>query len=133
MSRVKSRDTAPEIVFRGALRKAGIRFRTSNFSVPGKPDFVIPSRRLAIFIDGDFWHGRQWQTRRHASLEEQFTHSPSREYWLRKIRRNMARDLANTAALLDAGWTVARFWESDINRDPDACVAALSQAPESTR
>ena len=79
-----------------------------------------------MFVDGDFWHGRQWQTRKHASLEGQFAQSKSRDYWLRKIRRNMARDMANTAALLERGWKVARFWETDVNRDPDQCLQVLS-------
>src|SRR6478672_1818446 len=107
MARVKSRDTAPEKLLRRALRKAGLRFRSCDTKLPGKPDFVLSARRLAIFVDGDFWHGRQWQTRKHASLEGQFTQSQSRDYWLAKIRRNMARDMANTAALLDKGWSVA--------------------------
>jgi DNA (cytosine-5)-methyltransferase 1 len=132
MARVKSRDTSPEKVFRSALRRAGLRFRSSDSKLPGKPDIVIPSRRLAVFVDGDFWHGRQWQLRHHASLEGQFTGSASRQYWLTKIRRNMARDLANTAALLDKGWTVARFWESDVHRDVDECVRALSAPPQVT-
>lgn len=128
MARVKSRDTGPEKLFQRALRKAGFRFRTYDSSLPGKPDFVIRSRRLAVFVDGDFWHGRQWRTRKHASLEGQFTKSVSREYWLKKIRRNMARDLSHTAALLADGWQVARFWETDVYRDPDGCVAALGKS-----
>jgi DNA (cytosine-5)-methyltransferase 1 len=130
MARVKSRNTAPEKLFRGALRKAGLSFRSSNSNLPGKPDFVIPSRRLAVFVDGDFWHGRQWALRKHASLEGQFVQSASRDYWLAKIRRNIGRDLTNTAALLDKGWKVARFWESEVTRDPEACVAALGTEPE---
>jgi DNA (cytosine-5)-methyltransferase 1 len=126
MARVKSRDTAPEKLLRRALRKAGLRFRSCDTKLPGKPDFVLSARRLAIFVDGDFWHGRQWQTRKHASLEGQFTRSQSRDYWLAKIRRNMARDMANTAALLDKGWSVARLWETDVNRDPDQCLRLLS-------
>jgi DNA (cytosine-5)-methyltransferase 1 len=130
MARVKSRNTAPEKLFRGALRKAALSFRSSNSNLPGKPDFVIPVRRLAVFVDGDFWHGRQWALRKHASLEGQFTQSASRDYWLAKIRRNIARDLTNTAALLDKGWKVARFWESDVMRDPEACVAILNDESE---
>ena len=129
MSRVKSRGTSPEKLFRRALRTAGIRFRSCESKLPGKPDFVLSSRRLAIFIDGDFWHGRQWQTRKHASLEGQFTNSPARQYWLAKIRRNITRDFTHTVALLNRGWKVARFWETDVNRSADACVQALSRDP----
>ena len=60
MARVKSRNTTPEKLLRRALRKAGMSFRTSNSKLPGKPDFAIRSKNLAVFIDGDFWHGRQW-------------------------------------------------------------------------
>jgi DNA (cytosine-5)-methyltransferase 1 len=133
MRRVKSRDTTPEKLFRRALRTARIRYRSHGSNLPGKPDVLIPSQRLAVFIDGDFWHGRQFQLRHHASLEGQFTNIATRQYWLAKIRRNMARDLANTASLLDAGWKVARFWESDVNRDAEACVRALSGPPRPTR
>ena len=126
MARVKSRGTAPEKLLRRALRKAGLRFRSHDPKLPGKPDFLLDARRLAVFVDGDFWHGRQWQTRKHASLEGQFAQSKSRDYWLRKIRRNMARDMANTAALLERGWKVARFWETDVNRDSDQCLQVLS-------
>jgi DNA (cytosine-5)-methyltransferase 1 len=126
MSRVKSSGTTPEKHLRRALRRASLRFRSSASKLPGKPDFILPARRLAVFVDGDFWHGRQWQVRKHASLEDQFANSPSRQYWLAKIRRNVARDLTQTAALLDRGWKVARFWETDVNRDADACVEALS-------
>jgi DNA (cytosine-5)-methyltransferase 1 len=132
MARVKSRDTAPEKLLRRALRKAGFRFRSCDPKLPGKPDFVLPSRRLAIFVDGDFWHGRQWQTRKHTSLEGQFARSKSRDYWLGKIRRNMARDMANTSALLDKEWKVARFWETDVNRDPDRCLQVLSAQASSS-
>jgi DNA (cytosine-5)-methyltransferase 1 len=132
MARVKSRNTAPEQAFRRALRTAGHRFRTGS-KLPGKPDFVLSSRRVAVFIDGDFWHGRQWQTRKHASLEGQFTRSATREYWLAKIRRNISRDLANTAALLGRNYAVARFWETDVNRDAGACVNVLEQTPEPCR
>ena len=128
MARVKSRDTAPEKLLRSALRKAGLRFRSSPSTLPGKPDFVLPSRKLAVFVDGDFWHGRQWQMRKHASLEGQFANSPSRQYWLAKIRRNMARDLASTAALLARGWRVVRFWETHVYKDVAGCVQTLETA-----
>lgn len=129
MARVKSRGTGPEKVLRRALRKAGVRFRACVARLPGKPDIVLSSRRLAVFVDGDFWHGRQWQTRNHASLEGQFSRIASRDYWLRKIRGNMARDLSSTAALLAAGWSVARFWETDVNRDAAGCIQTLSSTP----
>src|SRR5579863_1919484 len=122
MRRVRSRDTAPEVLLRKALWAAGVRFRTCAENLPGKPDIVIHSRRLAIFIDGDFWHGGQWRRRGLTSLEDQFSRTASRDYWVRKIRRNMDRDCRATAALIEAGWRVVRLWESEVATDVDGCV-----------
>ncbi len=122
MRKVRSNNTTPEMVFRKALWARGVRYRVSPTAIPGKPDVVISSKRIAVFIDGDFWHGNQWRRRGRASLEDQFTQTRRREYWLAKIRRNMQRDCQTTAALLAGGWTVLRFWESDIRRDLDRCV-----------
>jgi DNA (cytosine-5)-methyltransferase 1 len=134
MRLVRSRDTTPELLLRKALRAAGLRFRTCAANLPGKPDIVIESKRLAIFIDGDFWHGGQWRRRRLTSLEEQFRQTASRGYWLRKIRRNMERDCRATAALIDSGWGVVRLWESEVLSDVEQCVARiLSPSPKSLR
>ncbi len=124
MRKVRSNNTAPEIVFRKALWARGLRYRLHASHLPGKPDVVIPARKVAVFIDGDFWHGNQWRRRHLAALEDQFASSrrQQREYWLRKIRRTMQRDSEATAALLAAGWTVLRFWESDVRKDVDRCV-----------
>src|SRR5438067_2175502 len=128
MRQVRSRDTAPELLLRKALTAAGVRFRTCSTTLPGKPDIVIHSRRLVIFIDGDFWHGNQWRRRGLAALEDQFRQTESAAYWLRKIRRNMARDCRATAELVDAGWSVARVWESEVLADAGACVARILTA-----
>src|SRR6266852_9648215 len=125
MRRVRSRDTAPEVLLRKALWAAGLRFRTCADTLPGKPDIVIRSQGLAIFIDGDFWHGGQWRRRGLVSLDDQFRQTESRGYWLRKIRRNMDRDCRATAALLDGGWSVARVWESEVLADVAGCVAMI--------
>src|SRR5258708_22510797 len=103
MRRVRSRDTTPELLLRRALWAAGLRFRTCCTTLPGKPDIVIHSKRMAIFIDGDFWHGGQWRRRPVASLGDQFRQTESPGYWLRKIRRNIDRDCRATSALLPGG------------------------------
>ena len=134
MRRVRSQGTTPERLLQKALREAGVRFRTYAANLPGKPDIVIPSKRVAVFIDGDFWHGGQWRRRKLASLDDQFRETASRSYWLRKIRRNMDRDCRVSAALLADGWCVVRLWESDALRDPAACVErALSPGDRSLR
>jgi DNA (cytosine-5)-methyltransferase 1 len=122
MRKVHSRDTSPEIAFRKALWAGGVRYKVCPDDVAGKPDIVIPSRRLAIFIDGDFWHGGQWQRRGLSTLEDQFRETETKSYWLRKIRRNIQRDCRTTATLQRDGWTVLRIWESQIKNDLEACV-----------
>jgi len=122
MRKVRSRDTVPEVAFRKALWVNGLRYRICSSKLPGKPDIVLPSRRLAIFIDGDFWHGGQWSHRNLPSLEDQFQKTKSKSYWLKKIRKNMDRDCSATAALLEEGWDVIRLWESEIRKDMEGCI-----------
>jgi DNA (cytosine-5)-methyltransferase 1 len=122
MRRVRSSDTTPEVTFRKALWSHGIRYKKTVNHLPGKPDIVIPSKQIAIFIDGDYWHGGQWRNRSLRSLEEQFGSTTSRAYWLQKIRRNMERDCRATSQLLSAGWAVLRFWESQLKHDLEGCL-----------
>lgn len=128
MRRVRSKGTGPEIALRKGLWSRGLRYRIAPAGLTGKPDIVLPSKRLAIFVDGDFWHGNQWRNRRLSALEDQFQESATKEYWLRKIRRNMSRDCANTATLLSEGWSVIRFWESDIGADLHGCTELVLEA-----
>jgi DNA (cytosine-5)-methyltransferase 1 len=144
MRRVRSRDTEPEQAFRRALWAGGLRYRTSVRSLPGTPDIVLPVHRLAIFVDGDFWHGKQWSRRGLDSIEEQFKNCSNAVYWIRKIKRNSDRDRAATRDLIQSGWRVLRFWESDIRSDLQRCVdtvmktvsgqnaAGLSPIPDAT-
>jgi DNA (cytosine-5)-methyltransferase 1 len=131
MRRVRSRDTTPELMLRKALRERGLRYRTSATKLPGKPDIVIPAERLAIFVDGDFWHGHQWRKRGFGSLFEQFQDRANGGYWTEKISRNVRRDFAATLALMEAGWTVLRFWESDISDRLEECVDVVMKAKSS--
>ncbi len=122
MRKVQSSGTSPEILFGKALKAKGVRYRGHVKKLPGKPDFILSERRLAIFIDGDFWHGGQWQKRKHVSLNAQLKGLSSKDYWLKKIKRNMQRDCEKTNELLRSGWSVLRFWESQINKDLDECM-----------
>lgn len=101
----------------------GIRFRANMRSLPGKPDFVIGGKKVAVFVDGDFWHGGQWVRRKLVTLDHQFRKTRSRTYWMNKIRGNMRRDSFVTSQLLTDGWTVLRFWESDVNKNLRGCLA----------
>jgi len=128
MRRVKGRDTAPELAFRKALWARGLRYTLGNAALAGKPDLVLPRRRLVLFIDGDFWHGNQWRRRGHASLEEQFAGVHASGYWVPKIRRTLERDRRNTARLVADGWRVLRFWESDLTANLSGCVEQTVRA-----
>lgn len=116
----KKTDTKPELLLRQALWSAGLRYRKNPADLPGKPDVVFPRAKLAVFCDGDFWHGRNWEARR-----AKLSLGHNAEYWLAKIERNMQRDAEVTAALHEAGWLVLRFWESDVKRDVATAVAAV--------
>ncbi|HEX8983226.1 MAG TPA: DNA mismatch endonuclease Vsr [Ktedonobacterales bacterium] len=135
MRQVHGRDTTPEVRLRQALLARGLPHSVASEALPGKPDIVFPTERVAVFVDGDYWHGNQWRRRGKLALEEQFeaTAAESRVYWLRKIRRNMRRDCQATSALLDAGWLVLRLWESQITQDVERCAQVIADSVESRR
>jgi len=116
-------DTKPELRLRRALWKTGIRYNKNVVNLPGKPDIVIRSARVAIFCDGDFWHGRDWKARK-----KKLICGSNPEYWTAKIERNIGQDKKNSAALQKQGWTVLRFWESEIDRELDRVVSLIQSA-----
>ena len=120
MSAVHSKDTQPEIALRKALWHNNLRYRVNYKKLPGKPDIVFTKQKIAIFCDGDFWHGHNWAVRGLNSLEEEL--SRYSDYWRTKITHNIERDQIVTAKLQEDGWRVIRFWESDLKRDLQACV-----------
>jgi DNA (cytosine-5)-methyltransferase 1 len=128
MRKVRSANTAPEVVYRKRLWAKGVRYVLHHKNLPGKPDLVLPAKRMAIFIDGDFWHGGQWRKRKLATLEAQFAKTESKKYWLQKIRTNMSRDAVATAKLIGQGWKVMRIWETDIKKDLEGCVSMTVNA-----
>jgi DNA (cytosine-5)-methyltransferase 1 len=128
MRKVKGKNTKPELLIRQALWKQGLRYRVHASTLPGKPDIVFPRHRIAVFIDGDFWHGHQWSKRRLRSLEEQFGNSANKDYWLTKIRKTINRDCQATKELVNSGWKVIRLWESDILRDLQGSISVVSDS-----
>lgn len=126
MRKVKSTNSSAELTLRRALHQRGLRYRLHVRGLPGKPDIVFPSHRVAVFVDGDFWHGRQWRARGLPNLEAQFR--SNREYWVRKIEGTVARDQRVTAELEQLGWIVVRLWETDILRDTASCVNEVVDA-----
>jgi len=101
MSKIKGKNTKPELIFRKALWQKGIRYRLKS-SLPGKPDISIKKHKLVIFIDGEFWHGYNWNERKQ-------TIKNNRRFWIPKIERNMQRDAEVNQTLKDLGFTVFRF------------------------
>lgn len=133
MARVRSKGTAVEVAFAGAMREAGFAFEENVQELPGKPDIVLSESQIAIFLDGDLWHGGQWRRRGLTSLEEQFRNRDNRDYWISKVRGNIRRDIEKTDALRRAGWTVLRFWESDVKADVRDCVNVVAKAARRSR
>lgn len=125
MSSIKSKDTTPERVLGSAMWRSGIRYR-KHYSVIGTPDFVILNKKIAIFCDGDFWHGNNWRVRNRESLEEEL--AKYSDYWVKKIKSNINRDKEVNQKLKELGWKVLRFWESDIMKDVDYCVSTVITA-----
>jgi DNA mismatch endonuclease, patch repair protein len=121
MSRVKTRDTAPEVALRRALWAAGVRgWRLHPRTVPGKPDLAWIGRRIAVFVDGAFWHGHP-----------DFYWGQSGPFWDAKIARNQTRDERVNAQLIEQGWRVVRIWDFEIEQKLETCVAQVARAMES--
>jgi len=114
MAANRARNTKCERLLCNALRRLGLEFRRNVRSLPGKPDIVFPRNQVAIFCDGDFWHGRHWH-RRKALL----AHGSNADYWIAKIAANIARDRAQRSTLRKQGWRVTRIWETEILKDPE--------------
>jgi len=116
----RKKGTKPEVLLRRALRRRGLRYRLHAGDLPGSPDLVFRSAKVAVFCDGDFWHGRGWR-----ALKAKLERRANAGYWVAKIAANRARDAKTQRALTAAGWTVMRFWEADICADADAAAAAV--------
>lgn len=118
MARIKGLNTKPEIKLRKELWRLGIRYRVNYKKLPGSPDVVILKRKLAIFVDGEFWHGYNWELKK-SKLKA------NRNYWIPKIERNMQRDLENNLKLVGLGFIVLRFWEHEIYHDLKKCINTI--------
>lgn len=115
MSRNKGKDTGPEVLIRSALHRKGLRFRKHVKELPGKPDIVFSRAQVAVFVDGDFWHGYQFP-----SWEDKVS-----DFWKKKITRTRERDAENHRKLREMGWTVVRLWQHEIEKDFDACLSRI--------
>lgn len=117
MSRIKNKDTDLEILVRSALHKQGLRFRKHLKELPGKPDVVFTRKKIAVFIDGDFWHGygfHKWK-------------NSVPPFWQEKIGKNRTRDCKNTIALRSMGWRVVRIWQHSVEKDLEGVVKRIQR------
>jgi len=121
MSHIKSSGTSIEVLLCKALWREGIRYRKNLRTLPGKPDIVITKHRIAVFCDGEFWHGKNWESQKNKIKE-------NRDYWVPKIERNIIRDNKNEKKLVAMGWVVLRFWGKDIKKDLNGCVSEIKEA-----
>lgn len=123
MSKVRSKDTIPEILVRQELWRRGLRYRKNCNKIVGKPDVCFIKKKIAIFIDSEFWHGKRY-------LEEGFLPKSNVSFWKEKFERNAERDKVVTESLLKDGWKVLRFWEKDVRKDVQAIVDEIERAFE---
>lgn len=123
MARIRSKNTGPELLLRQALHRRGLRYRIHVKSLPGRPDIVFIRARVAVFVDGDYWHGwnfLNWKDK-------------LQPYWREKIERNMSRDVERTAELESLGWLVVRFWEHEVKGNLQDCVDVVEAAVQRAR
>lgn len=122
MSRIRCKDTSIEVTLRKALWKKGYRYRKNYKKLPGRPDIALTKYKIAIFCDGEFFHGKDWEV-----LKPKLEKGKNPNYWIPKIERNMERDQEKDKALLFAGWTVVHFWGKEILKNADECVKVIEE------
>ena len=118
MSRIRSKNTRPELIIRSGLHALGLRFRLHKTGLPGKPDLVLPKYHAAVFVHGCFWH-------LHPGCNEGRIPKTARNYWGPKLQNNKKRDSRNIQRLRRSGWRVMRVWECKIERDPEKVLRQI--------
>lgn len=119
MSRIRRRDTKPELALRRELSRRGLRYRLDYAGAVGRPDIAFVSRKVAVFVDGEFWHGKSLSPERLAEMSQ---------YWQRKIRRNMERDRHVNFLLTLRGWTVIRVSDRAVKERLEQVGAYIERA-----
>jgi len=118
MQAIKSAATKDEIRLAKALWNLGYRYRKNNKKIFGKPDITFAKYKIAIFVDSEFFHGKDWEV-------QQLRIKSNRDYWIPKIERNMKRDEEVNAFLVSENWTVLRFWSQEIRKNLEVCLAKI--------
>ncbi len=116
----KSTGTKPELVLAKAMWALGLRYRKNSGSIFGKPDFSFKKYKVAVFVDGEFWHGKDWE-------QKKAVIKGNREFWIAKIERNIQRDIEVTGRLKAKGWTVLRFWSNDVVKNTTCCAEKVKE------
>ena len=123
MRHIRSKNTEIECILRRALWKKGYRYRKHYTKIPGKPDIVLTKYKIAIFCDGEFFHGKDWAIQR-----KRIEKSNNSDYWIMKIEKNISRDEDINKRLKAMGWVVLRFWGKDIKYNTESCIKAIEEA-----
>lgn len=122
MSGVHSKDTNIEVKLRSALWNKGYRYRKNVKALPGTPDIVLSKYKIVIFCDSEFWHGKDWEV-----LKPKLERGNNSDFWVNKIEKNRQRDDRVNKQLLFLGWTVIRFWGTDILKRTDECIRVIEE------
>lgn len=125
MQAVRASGSKIETALAKALFAKGLRYRKNDRTVYGKPDLTFKKYKLAVFVDSEFWHGKDWETRK-------FDHKSNQEFWLTKIERNIERDNEVNEKLIAEGWKVLRFWGKDITKNLDKCINKIQKTINET-
>lgn len=123
MSKVRLKNGKAETILAKRLWHEGYRYRRNYKKLPGSPDIALTTYRVAVFVDGEFWHGENWEERK-AKLKH------NREYWIEKIEENMARDKRVDGQLQEMGWTTVHFWEKQVLKHTDECLQVVLELLE---
>lgn len=123
MANVHLKGGKAETALAKALWAEGVRYRKNYRKLPGSPDIAITKCKIAVFVDGEFWHGFDWENRKN-KLES------NREYWIEKIEENIARDKRNDKLLEEMGWITIHFWEKEVNKDLERCKTVVLESLE---
>ena len=123
MVSVKASGTKIEVLLGKALWRAGLHFRKNTKTIFGHPDFSHKGKKIVIFCDGEMWHGKDWD-------KQKTEFKSNQEFWIPKIERNIQRDQEVNEYLTTHGWTVLRFWETDIQKHIERCVAQVKEIYE---
>lgn len=120
MKAIKNKDTKPEIILRKILWRMGYRYRKNYLYLPGKPDIVFVKAKVVIFIDGEFWHGYNWE-------ENKKKIGTRKEFWIKKIEGNIGHDSEVNKILENLGWKVLRFWGNEILKNSHNCIMIVAE------